>query len=91
MKIEPELGAPMLLKLSSVQHVYQEVEDTDENGELILDENGEPLLRKMQATKEFKDKLNGLVFGILARCINNALEDNRNTLWPEDVPNIEEV
>lgn len=83
MRIEPEEDAPLLLKMSSFQRVYQEVEDEDDEGNEFI--------RKMQANKEFKQKFNGLVFSLLARSINKAIADDRNTLWPEDVPDIEEV
>ena len=83
MRIHPESDAPLILKMSAFRRVYQEVEEPDEEGVVEV--------LKMRASKEFTDKFNGLIFSILARCIENAREAERTTIWPEDVPVIEEV
>lgn len=82
-RIDPEEGVPFLLKMTPVQRVYQEVEVEDDEGNVDI--------VKMQATKEFKDRFNGLVWSLLSRCIDRASKDDRRTLWPEDVPTVEEV
>ena len=83
MTIEPEEDAPLLLNQTAFQRIYQEVEEPDDEGNIEI--------LKLQATKEFKDRFNGLVFSLLSRAIHNARLDDRKTLWPEDVPDVEEV
>lgn len=76
-------GLPLLLKMSTFQRVYQNHEEVDADGNVLH--------VKLQATQEFKDKFNELVHKILLDCIRVARESGRKTLWPDDVPRLEEV
>lgn len=85
MKIEPESDAPMLLNSSALQRIYQNV-DVDE----VDEETGEPIVLRFRASKEFREKVNGVVYTLLAMSIQNAAEDGRTTICAEDLPEIAE-
>lgn len=74
-------GTPFLFKMSRLQGAYQNLEEQDEDGNIV------PL--KMQASKEFKDKFNKLVHGLLIDCVNNARGEGRKMMVPEDVPDLQ--
>ena len=70
--------AKELVNDSALIRVYQNV----------LEENelGVETEVKMQATGEFKSKLNDFVFEVISSCIQHARAAERFTLMPEDVP-----
>jgi len=76
-------GTPCLLKMSQVQGVYQSAEEVDEDGNLIV--------LKMQASNEFKAKFNSFVHQILVDCIKNARTNGRKMLIPDDVPELQDI
>lgn len=86
MKIEPTQDAPLVLNMNAVQRVYQNVVVDDE-----VDEDDNEVVLKMQATKDFKKKLNAVAHRLLTISIQRAVEDGRNTIWVEDLPEIQEV
>ena len=73
--------APFILNLAAFQRVYQEVEETDDEGVVHV--------LKLQSTQAFRDKFNELTYEMLVDCINHARSEGRKTLWPEDVPRIQ--
>lgn len=80
MKIRPEEDAPFLLNMSAIQRVYQNV-----------DVDGEANALKLRASQEFRDKFNGVVYALLERSIQNAVEDDRTTIRSEDLPDLMEI
>lgn len=86
MKIDPEDNAPMLLNSSALQRIYQNVVVDGEADE----DTGEAVILRLRASKEFRDKLNGVVYALVAKSIQNAAEIGRTTIWAEDLPDIME-
>lgn len=74
---------PFLFKMSRFQGVYQNLEEQDEDGNVI------PL--KMQASKEFKERFNALVYDLLLDCVDSARSESRKMMIPEDVPKLQDV
>jgi len=70
--------AKELVNDSALQRLYQ--------GVLEEDENGVEIEIKMQATKEFRAKLNDLVFEAISFSINHARRAGHQMLVPEDLP-----
>jgi len=76
-------GVPSLLKMNQVQSVYQNAEEVDEDGNLIV--------LKMQASNEFKAKFNLFVRQLILDCVKNARSQGRKMLIPDDVPELEDA
>lgn len=70
---------PNLLNYSAYQRVYQQAE---------VIEDGAYVEVKLQATRQFKDKLNKLIYDALQDCIEHCLNDGRRTLDDCDVPTL---
>jgi len=70
--------AKELINDSALIRIYQTVLEENELG--VESEI------KMQATGEFKRKLNDFVFEAISACIQHARAEGRNTLTPEDIP-----
>jgi len=76
-------GLKFLFKMNRLQDAYQDMTETDEDGNVV------PL--KMQASKEFKEKFNEFVHRLLVDCVNSARGEGRKMLQPKDVPELEDV
>jgi phosphatidylserine/phosphatidylglycerophosphate/cardiolipin synthase-like enzyme len=75
--------AKELVNDSALQRIYQSVLEENENGvEVEI---------KMQATKEFRAKLNDLVFEAISFSINHARRAGHQMLVVEDLPMLVEA
>jgi histone H3/H4 len=70
--------AKELINDSALIRLYQDVLEEDPEGNEVV--------RKMQATKEFKRRLNDFAFEIVSSCIQHARAANRLTLNSRDIP-----
>lgn len=69
---------PLIINLNALKRVYQNVVDEDEDGDEVS--------VYMQATPEFRERLNEQVFEMVASAISTARLNGRNTLWVDDLP-----
>ena len=75
--------AKELVNDSALQRIYQ--------GVLEEDENGVEIEVKMQATKEFRAKLNDLVFDIISMSVTHARRLGHQMLIETDLPTLVEA
>ena len=82
-KLETPSGYPRLIRERNLRNIC--------HGTTFQDANGNVLKAKMRPTSEFMDHFNRAVVRLAEAAINNALNDDRSTIMPQDIQSVTEL